>query len=595
MYKGALYAIIIVILGIGFVDGEPLEYNSYKGILYGFVIDYPSNWIVEEAQYTFSYIKVSFIEPQTEDYRALVLVGVEELERDISLDEYGDLILAQQHRALQNFTLIESKEDILANNTATMLVYKGIDIDTPVKGKRIYTIYNNTAYTIIASAEEEKFDDYDDIFDNMIDSFSLDSSIIPKPISDMYEDENIKIEFDGWEGLISRIDEDVIIRVTPDINSNTLMNIIITNITAMDLFNEQIRMLFDNGCTIITLNLIDVNGSNALEVMQECNDVVGKSYLFTTTDKVIAVDLITNKEEFNTYDNAFEKSIESIDANIEDITVYLDKEFKTLPKKLDTLTIDIPEGWNVFKKEYNGHEIVYITLNGSEIVRNYTGFLIIEPSLDFNGIKEANNLEDCDITTIHYIAQNIVEEEAFCLRDEIGIELHLIKLDDVTVGYFNTFREEFGIMLENFSNELTYIMNLAHSTEMIDEEYKVILNGTEYNIEYSYIGSTINNIEFDEDDRSLTINALIDDMNAFGMLKIKESLLEEPYIISVNDKVVDIDDADIIAIMYSDDANIKIVGSKVIPEFPLIWILIPLSLSIVIIISYRFKRFIKYV
>lgn len=590
MYKSILYSsIIIMMLYLNFAYGEPnIEYNTYKGIVYGFIIDYPSEWIVEEAPYTFSYIKVSFIEPKVDDYSALILVGVEELKEDISLDEYENLILNQQRRALQNFTIIETTESMLANNTGKVLIYKGIDIDTPIKGKIAFTIYNNTAYTIITSSKESEFNNYNKIFDTVISSLRLDSSIIPRFIENMYEDDEIKIRFDNWKGLISRVDEDTIIRLKQEIQANASMNIIITNITSIDLFNEQLKnLLYNDSCTLITSNFININGSNALEIMQECSNTITKSYLFTTTDRVIAIELITTKEEFNKYIDELKKTVESIDADIEDITIHLDEELKTLPKRLDSIDIDIPEDWNIFEKGYNNHELIYITPNGSNIINNYTGFFITKPALDLDNIVKSNNLGGCRITTMYYITtMNVLAEEASCVN---GIKLHAIILDDTTIGYINNFDNRYETILENFiSNDLLFAISKLSSKDIKYNEYKVTLNGTEYSIVYSYVNSSINNIEFDEDSKTLNVDISADDL---GMFVIKESLLEEPYIITINnDKIVNVDNADVVIITYDDDSNIKIVGSRVVPEFPSIIILL-VSLSVPIIINRYYKYY----
>lgn len=593
MYKSILYSsIIIMMLYFNFAYGEPnIEYNSYKGIVYGFIIDYPSEWIVEESPYTFSYIKVSFIEPKIDDYNAFILVGVEELKEDTSLDEYEKLILNQQRRALQNFTVIETTESMLANNTGRMLIYKGIDVDMPIKGKIAFTIYNNTAYTIITSSKESEFDNYNKIFDTVISSLRLDSSIIPRFIENMYEDDEIKIRFDNWKGLISRVDEDTIIRLKQDIQANASMNIIITNITSIDLFNEQLKnLLYNDSCTLITSNFININGSNALEIMQECSNTITKSYLFTTTDKVIVIELITTKEEFNKYINELKRTVESIDAHLEDITIYLDEELKTLPKKLDNIDIDIPEDWNIFEKGYNNHEIIYITPNGSNIVINYTGFFITKPVLDLDDIVKSNNLGECRITTIYYITtMNVLEEEASCVND--NVKLHAIRLDNATIGYINNFDDRYGTILENFiSNDLLFAIGRLSSQDLNYNEYKVTLNGTEYSVVYSYINSRIKNIEFDEDSKTLNVDISADDL---GMFVIKESLLEEPYIIAINDdEIANVNNADVIIITYDDDTSIKIVGSRVVSEFPsMIILLVSLSLSAPLIINRYHKIF----
>ncbi|GIU72431.1 MAG: hypothetical protein KatS3mg003_1910 [Candidatus Nitrosocaldaceae archaeon] len=568
--------IISILINIYVAYPQEIEYKTYTSIPFGFMIDYPSDWIVEEHPY-YSYIKVSFVANIDTYYKPFLLVGYEELERELSYDEYKTLIIKQQIRALDNFTIISELDTTFINNTAKMFIFEGIDMDTHIKGKIIYTMLNNTVYSIITASKYDMFDEYDDIFDSMINSFRVDKSIIPQPISDIYEDDTIHIKFPtGWKGLVSNINDDVLIRLAPSLESTS--NIIITDISDINTITEQLNYTL---CTVVSLNFISINGSNALELEQNC-DNQSKTFIFTTDTRLILVDFISTKSDYSVFIDSFEKMVQSMEINnLKDITNYLGKEFQNLPIRLDNIeNFYTPDNWNIFKRTYNGIEIIYTTPNGSNITsNNYTMVAFIKGKMSLESILDFSQLYNCDIKNIHHISINAyaLEYNGGCSNNSFRI----FEFDNTTISYItnsNLFDDEFRQII----NSLRLDQNLTFSINMLDAMLKkaievVRINNTDYAIEYNYnLLSNINDFKFDINTKSITIDADVD--SGLGILMLKPSVIEGPYVIILNGKIINLDAyiGSTLAITYADNANIKIMGTNVIPEFPL-----PLLITII--------------
>ncbi len=575
----------IAIINIGYAYA--LEYDSYKGILYGFRIDYPKDWIVRESEYTFSYIKVTFTSNSTNDYNPFMLIGIETLQ-DTTFEEYATLLIKQQERYLNNFTLIQIYDSIITGNKAKSIEFTGIDNNIHINGIIAYTMIDNTAYTMIASSKYNEFAENKVIFEYMINSFRIDKSIMPKPAPPIYEDSSMKIRFpEGWHGLIVNVDNTTNIRLKPSIRSDTLLNVIISDINSIDIFkNTLLKILNKEVCSIINLNFININSAKGLEISQKCNESISKTYLFAISNKVLAIELISRSKEFNTYSNNIEEMVKSIEGTTwNDISIYIDDRLKDIPERVDSLDIiQNLEGWNIFKRVADGSELIYITKNGSNIISNYSSF-IITPRLDIDKILTINQIDNdkCNIISIYYIAEedNILEEEATC---DNNIKLRVFKLDDYTIGYIikDNINANFTQLLNKFIDaDLGRVVTLKDELE--ESSYSLLVNGTEMMLKYSYMDTAIKSITLHN--LRLVMNLSTSENNQ-GLLEIDNSLLEGPYIVSINNKIITTPDVDKLVFSYKNDNIITIDGRRVIPETYLPLLLITLSM-IVIIIKYR--------
>ncbi|MEM3002321.1 MAG: PsbP-related protein [Candidatus Nitrosocaldaceae archaeon] len=566
---------------ISLCDVYAIEYNSYKGIVDGFIIDYPYDWSVQESSVSYSYIKVTF-EEMNVGYRSLTMIGVEELNKNFTLSEYKTLILRQHIRGLTNFTIINESNYTLAGNDARLINYKGVDNTIAIKGDIIYTISNKTAYTIISATEESRYDEIKDIFKHMIDSFRIDNSIKPKPISDRYSDDGIELVLPvGWHGLYSDTG-DVEIRVAPSIKSDARLHILITNITSLELFNRLEEL--DNECDIITFNLVNINGSEAIEIEKVC-DYRMKTFIFSTDERLIVSEFAA-KDDYVKYIKEFNDAIYNSHVN-STISKYLNY---TLSKRISVeelkYNITIPTNWNIFERKINNSTIIQITPNGTNITNNYTAIYLIDEIADIDYLLRIYGIEEvCNITNIHYIIYDryISGYELSCN----DLSLQIIYLEGNTLSYISNLHDDiyltnFDSIIEEMDNKLGYIKRLQAHLDVKEielDKYKIgITNNT-----------NLKDISIDEDYKMLRLKVSPSDNN---IIKIKEDIFKGLQTLTINQNVFEFDSEmeDIFIILYDNDSEITLTATRIVPEFPLPLLITTILTSIILLFRYKWTN-----
>ena len=92
----------------------------------------------------------------------------------MSLEEYTDLSLTQLEQIMTQYQLIMGPiETNLADSRAHQIIYTAIQGIYSIKGCIVWTIKNNIAYVMTYTAEQEHFNDHINIFDAMIEFFSV--------------------------------------------------------------------------------------------------------------------------------------------------------------------------------------------------------------------------------------------------------------------------------------------------------------------------------------------------------------------------------------------------------------------------------------
>lgn len=564
---------------ISLCDVYAIEYNSYKGIVDGFIIDYPYDWSVQESNVSYSHIKVIF-EEMNVGYRSLTMIGVEELNKNFTLGEYKTLILRQHSRGLTNFTIINESNYTLAGNDARLINYKGVDNTIAIKGDIIYTISNKTAYTIISATEESRYDEIKDIFKHMIDSFRIDNSIKPKPISDRYSDDGIELVLPaGWYGLYSDTG-DVKIRVAPSIESDARLHILITNITSTELFNRLEEL--DNECDIITFNLVSINGNEAIEIEKVCNYRM-KTFIFSTNERLIISEFAA-KDDYDKYIKEFNDAIYNSHVN-STISKYLNY---TLSKRISIeelkYNITIPTNWNIFEKKINDSTIIQITPNGTNITNNYTAIYLIDEIVDIDYLLSIYGVEElCNITHIHYIIYDryISGYELSCN----DLSLQIIYLEGNILSYISNLSDDiyltnFDSIIEEMDNELGYIKALQAHLDVKEielDKYKIgITNNTK-------------DISIDEDYKILRLKVSHSDSN---IIKIREDIFKGLQTLTINQNVFEFDSEmeDIFIILYDEDSEITLTATRIVPEFPLPLLITTILTSIILLFRYKWMK-----
>lgn len=160
------------------------------------------------------------------------------------------------------------------------------------------------------------------------------------------------------------------------------------------------------------------------------------------------------------------------------------------------------------------------------------------------------------------------------------------------------FRIKEGSLTGKYTIEIAYVdSKISKSidvTELSEKTFRFVINDSSFNINYRITSGSIDRIDVDPEFGSLLI--FLKDVNSKGMLEIelprevidaKIDDKDEDFIVTVDGEIVDYQeiskDSDSRTIKIEYDANssdIEIIGTRVIPEFPIAVIIMVVSISI---------------
>ncbi len=137
-------------------------------------IDYPQDWSRENTN-NFLNNTVIFTSPkenESDKFQERLAVIVEESPKPISLKQYTEQAVSQIEN-LNNFILSPPRPTILGHSDGKYVLYKGMDRNTEVERKEIWTVNYKQIYTIIYTAEPEKFEKFSPQIQKMIESLEI--------------------------------------------------------------------------------------------------------------------------------------------------------------------------------------------------------------------------------------------------------------------------------------------------------------------------------------------------------------------------------------------------------------------------------------
>ena len=137
-------------------------------------VEYPENWSRETTNnfLNTSVIFISPLENEADLFRERVAVIVEESSRPMSLARHTSNAVKRIEK-LDNFILSPPKETTLGRSDGQYVVYQGTDRDRLVKRQEVWTVNYKQIYTVIYTAEPDKFDKYLPQVEKMIDSLEI--------------------------------------------------------------------------------------------------------------------------------------------------------------------------------------------------------------------------------------------------------------------------------------------------------------------------------------------------------------------------------------------------------------------------------------
>ncbi|MGC1134916.1 MAG: tetratricopeptide repeat protein, partial [Nitrososphaeraceae archaeon] len=163
------------------IDAQSTKFLTYDNPVYGFKMQYPSDWTLEEG---FLGGVIGFESPQESAFDVLenLIVSVEDLPfQNMSLEEYVNSDINTARQSLSEFKLIESTPTTFAGQPAIKVVFIAITTTLTTEGlapeeiklMSVYTKFNDKAYIISYNSEPSKYSIYLPIIQKMIDSFEI--------------------------------------------------------------------------------------------------------------------------------------------------------------------------------------------------------------------------------------------------------------------------------------------------------------------------------------------------------------------------------------------------------------------------------------
>ena len=158
------------------------EYLTYENSMYGFGIQYPSNWekidfgqAIEEDD---RHVVVTFLSPPEgtlDIFREYLVIQVGNLMFNRSLEQYVDTQINSLRDSLPDFGIVESNATTVAGNRAHTIVYTFKVGEDEYKVTEFWIIKGDKLYYLKYSTESEKSDNHGSTIRKMIDSFMITS------------------------------------------------------------------------------------------------------------------------------------------------------------------------------------------------------------------------------------------------------------------------------------------------------------------------------------------------------------------------------------------------------------------------------------
>jgi hypothetical protein len=168
----------------GPIGDRKLDFFTYEDSEYGTQIGYPREWEIDEegaddpsdgaGDLAGFY---SPLENRLDDYRERLWLSVDTLQdRNMTVEEYRTEVINNKNSTLRDFNLLDSDTEsiVLSGYPAYRVVStQSVDEDRIVKQMETGTLVGDRVYYLIYYAEEDKYEDYLPIIQDMIDSFEI--------------------------------------------------------------------------------------------------------------------------------------------------------------------------------------------------------------------------------------------------------------------------------------------------------------------------------------------------------------------------------------------------------------------------------------
>lgn len=153
--------------------GTSQKFLTYDNSADGIRIKYPSDW-TKNSQIEGAIVVFLSPKKSASDTSATLGVSTEDLSKQpMTLEEYTTLSLKNLNQFVTDAKILDSSATTLDGNSAHKVVYTAKQGQYTLKFMQVYTIKDNTAYVLSYIAEINKFNDFLDTAQEMIDSFKI--------------------------------------------------------------------------------------------------------------------------------------------------------------------------------------------------------------------------------------------------------------------------------------------------------------------------------------------------------------------------------------------------------------------------------------
>jgi len=554
------------------------EFLPYENTEIGISITYPKNWQMIENPDEFTLVSFNApLDSPSDQFQESLMISAEGVSESITLDEFAD---ATVNSIANEFTLMGFNVDILNSESITISGNNAKKITYTIKNGGVsfeqvffITIKENIAYSIIFTSEEEKFSEYVQTLEKMINSIKIGS------LSPLLQYENpthgIKIEYpSSWTKSELSEPTTTIMFTAPiddlqDVYQETFAIVILDSPVKADPSQyadsvmEGYRQQFSN-FNLVESSEIILSGNPAVKKIYTATnagfDLKGLNIFLAIETKNYMIQFTSDSEKrFSEYLPVVQEMIDSIVIDSEIIPTEF--EGKYVDDKVG-IEIDFPKAWKGIKMKQEGMNIVFATpgittkLFSSEVDPNFAAMLVLTG--DLKRLPEMPKAE-CDkpyqpAKILELNGMKALEFTGKCLEPTMNVKMkmtgYLIATsnDFVDIGYVagsdKTYDKEISKFYESLETlKISNTIDISNPSNYADifgleiDKKSVQFDGQTVEIDI-VSNSTISDFTFDSDNEKISFGTL--EQSGTGLTEIFiGKVLEPPYAITIDGKNID--------------------------------------------------------
>ncbi len=619
--------------GTAAVSPYDLEFTTYENTDYGITIQYPSNWIKSQPK-GLAVGFTSPAEGRSDEYYERLAIAAVESAEQLSLDDSFKQLLSSFTTTVSSFKQLEAESATLDGHHAKYVLGTGIlEGGVKVKTYFVGTMVDNRFYFLAFIGEDKKYSQYAPILKRMIDSFEIDETSLSGfylyegeevgikaqypagwQVKEDFEGELPSISFTATEGyryfginyapLVWNMSVDEFARVAPGEFSKAFdeFRVVDTTSTTMSGYPAK-KIVFT---ALVKIPEQNVPAIQPVAYGNVADNVQIKGALVFTIQKGVVYSVVYTTfatEYFNFIDTA-NKMVDSV--SIDPSTISQEVSGSQFRDSDTGIELRIPSGWMANRIAYSNATALAlfpIQTNADPNSEKVSILLIIENISDSlkeesKDSEESDPQSMCDKPNASYVVW--ASPEVKMLRSEFRCEIYgenaHVKYYStstadkyVSVSLFTSGEGEYNdtaFLLDNMVGAMTLPNSIDISSDSYDELYGVksynqtvfALNAT-YNVHLSTSSGNITDFAFDEAQKRVAFKVHGDSGTSGYVIVSIESILQPPYVVTIDGVEIDgyqtyqdetTNESGIVIDYSHSTREIKITGTNVVPEFPII-------------------------